>query len=485
MENTGRILRGLTPGARRILFGENVDGSIAAELDDASQVDRAHLVMLAQTGIIDRSSACTLLTEIDSLRAIGFAPLKGRSATRGLFLLYENYLIEKLGAETGGILQTARSRNDLNATTLMLRLRKPYSALLRETLRLQAALINRGRRFADVVMPIYTHYQAALPVTFGHYLLGLAYAMERDIEGIMEAGKGLARCPLGAGAVGGTSLPIDPSVTARLLGFVKPAPHSIDAVASRDVVARLLAATTLLGITLSRLATDFLLWSTSEFGFLTFPDQLVGSSSMMPQKRNPFILEHVKGRSAAPLGGFVASATAMHGTPYTNSISVGTEAVNHIWASLKNITEAVTLMRLAVDGARPEREPMLERAVQGYTTATELANRLVIEGGQDFRTAHHQVGAMIREGIERREVLQEVAQREIEKGISTDGLDPASVAEESNMGGGPGRESIAACIEELKQAWGKNARLKNEQIQQWKAADLALDEAVRSLCRES
>lgn len=484
MENTGRILRGLTPGARNILFGKTVDNSMAAELNEVSQVDRAHLVMLARTGIVDRQPIREVLEEIDRLRAVSFAPLTGLSATRGLFLLYENYLIEKLGHATGGILQTARSRNDLNATTLILRLRKPYRKLLREALRLQAALINRGRRSLDVVMPIYTHYQAALPVTFGHYLLGLAYAIERDIEGIMEAGKGLARCPLGAGAVGGTSLPIDPSLTAELLGFDRPAPHSIDAVASRDFVIRLLAAAAMLGITLSRLATDFLLWSTSEFGFLTFPDHLVGSSSMMPQKRNPFILEHVKGRSAAPFGGLIAASMAMHGTPYTNSISVGTEAVNPIWSSLKSVTEATTLARLAVDGARPEGGPMLERAVQGYTTATELANRLVIEGGQDFRTAHHRVGAMIREGIEHKEMLEEVAQRAKGDGVravSTQGLDPVSVARESNSGGGPGRLSTARCVEELKRGWARVVRLNNEEIERWKAADLALDEAIRRL----
>ncbi|MFP5265163.1 MAG: argininosuccinate lyase [Blastocatellia bacterium] len=488
MENTGRILRVLTPGARRILFNDTADDSITAELDEASQVDRAHLVMLAETGIAKRHSACALLKEIDRLRASNFEPLRGLPAPRGLFLLYESYLIEKLGGETGGILQTARSRNDLNATTLRMRMRKPYQKLLREALRLQAVLINRGRRFADVVMPIYTHYQPALPVTFGHYLLGVAYAVERDIAGIVEAARGLSRCPLGAGAVGGTSLPIDPSVTAGLLGFDGPIPHSIDAVASRDLVTRLLAATTLLGVTLSRLATDFLLWSTAEFGFLKFPDHLVGSSSMMPQKRNPFILEHVQGRSAAPLGGFVAAVTAMHATPYTNSIAVGTEAVSHVWKSLQDITETVTLTRLAIDGARPDRAPMLERAVHGYTTATELANRLVVEGGQDFRAAHHAVGTMIREGIDRKELLQEVMRRQIEEGsqsVSTDGLDPISVARKSNGGGGPGQESTARCIEELEQAWRRDAKLKNEQARKWKAADLALDKAVRKLCEGS
>src|SRR5205823_6718531 len=137
-----------------------------------------------------------------------FAALRDRAAPRGLYLLYESYLIEQLGARAGGVLHTARSRNDLNATILRLRLRGPYLRLLREALRLQAVLLSRARRFSGVVMPIYTHFQAALPVTYGHYLAGVAQALERDIAGLIALADDLNRCPLGAGAVGGTSLPI-------------------------------------------------------------------------------------------------------------------------------------------------------------------------------------------------------------------------------------------------------------------------------------
>src|SRR5262249_17458275 len=202
------------------------------------------------------------------------------------------------------------ARNDLNATVLRIRLRQPILRLLSESLRLQAVLLRRARKFRRIVMPAYTHYQAAVPVTYGHYLAGVAGALERDILGLIEGSRELDFCPLGAGSVGGTTLPIDQQRTASLLGFSGPVLHSIDAVASRDIVTRMLAAISILGITLSRLAADLLLWTTSEFGFLKLPDRLVGSSSMMPQKRNPFILEHVQGRSAAAIGAFVAAATA-------------------------------------------------------------------------------------------------------------------------------------------------------------------------------
>src|SRR6185369_13149244 len=164
--------------------------------------------------------------------------------------------------------------------------------------------------YADVTMPVYTHYQAAVPITYGHYLTGVGFALSRDIAGLMSVIADLNACPLGAGAVSGTSLPIDPARTAGLLGFDQPVPHSIDAVASRDVILRLLSAAAILGVSLSRVASDLLLWTSVEFGFLTVPDTLAGSSSMMPQKRNVYMLEHVEGRSAAALGAFVHAAAA-------------------------------------------------------------------------------------------------------------------------------------------------------------------------------
>jgi argininosuccinate lyase len=485
MENTGRILRGLTPTARRIIFGSATNPGSSAELAHISHVDRAHLVMLAECGIIERDVARAVLTAIDQLRATDFAALHGRAAPRGLFLLYENYLIEQLGATIGGVLQTARSRNDLNATILRMRLREPYLHLLREALRFQAILLRRARRFATVTMPIYTHYQAALPVTYGHYLAGIAEALERDITSLIAASAELHRCPLGAGAVGGTSFPIDPARTAALLGFTHPVSHSIDAVASRDTVLRLLSAATILGVTLSRLASDLLLWTTAEFAFLTVPDELVGSSSMMPQKRNPFLLEHVLGRSAAPLGSFVASATAMHAKPFTNTIAVGTEAVAPVWRALENITEALILARLVVAGATPQPEPMIQRAEAGYVSATELANRLVAQGQMSFRSAHHAVGTIVRDALDRgNEPLQEAAARHlaaIEPPIAADDLDPSAVAQASAYGGGPGAAALEACLGALQSRWSDHMRQMREQARTWQAAETTLDAAVGSL----
>jgi len=484
MHDTGRIRRALDPAARRIVFGEHVDAAVRDELPFYLRVDRAHLVMLVERGILAPDTGRRLLGAIGELACQGCAPLAGRPAPRGLYLLYEGWLVERLGERVGGALQLARSRNDLNATVLRLRLRGVACRLAREVLRLAAALARGAERHAAVVMPVYTHHQAALPVTYGHYLSGVGLALLRDLEGIEAAAAGLERCPLGAGAAGGTTVPIDAGRTAALLGFSGGVLHSLDAVASRDGVLRLLAAAAVLGVTLSRLATDLQLWSTAEFGLIDFPDELVGSSSMMPQKRNAFLLEHVQGRAGAPLGAFTAAAMAMHATPFSNSVAVGTEGVKPLWHALEQVAEAAVLARLSVAGARPRPEAMRRRAAEGFTPATELANRLVREAGLSFREAHHRVGEMITAAAEGGEPLETAAERCFrEQGAGWDAawLDPAAVAAAAAYGGGPAGPSLRRALAELRAGWGAAAARLRERGARWRRADRALDAAVAAV----
>ncbi len=186
--------------------------------------------------------------------------------------------------------------------------------------------------------------------------------------------------PLGAGAVAGTDLPIDPDRTAELLGFPHGPLHATDAVAARDTMLRAVAAAASAALTLSRLATDLQLWSTQEFAFVEFPERLVGGSSAMPQKRNAFLLEHVKAKAALAVGAWTASAAAMKSTPFTNSIEVGTEAVGAGWPALAAVRDSVLLTQPLVGGARPVRARMEQRAREGFVTATVIANRLVARG---------------------------------------------------------------------------------------------------------
>jgi len=483
MDNTGRITVGLSAAVRKLCFGRV--SAAADELEHMTQVDRAHVLMLAEQGLLAPGAARTLLGEIGRLRAEGFASLKSRPSTRGLYLLYEDYLIETLGPAVGGNLQLGRSRNDLNATVLRLRLRRPLLRLAGCLLRLWRVLLRQARRYARVVMPVYTHHQAALPITFGHYLAGLAEALGRDVGGLLEAATDLDRCPLGAGAAGGTSVPIDPQRTARLLGFTRAVRHSLDAVASRDLVLRLLSATAIAGTTLSRLATDLLLWTTAEFAFLELPDSLVGSSSMMPQKRNPFVLEHVQGRAGTALGAFVAAATAMHATPFTNSIAVGCEAVAHVWGPLREVAKAAVLARLIVAEARPQPRAMLRRATEGHVCATELANRLAVQGGLPYREAHHVVGVLVRETLESgNNPLADAAQfwqADHPRGPSVDlqGLEPEAVAGAAEYGGGPGTGALTRALKAGRREWSALRDRFRRLARRWQEAEEELETTAR------
>lgn len=482
MENTGRIRKPLIPAARRIVLSQGLEPNSREELWHMSQVDLAHVLMLARQGIVSGDRAARLLTAIVRLRDSSFAPLQQRPATRGTFLLYEDYLIETEGVEIGGMLQTARSRNDLNATVLKLRLRKPYLQLLQQAIRFHAVLLRRSQQYAHVIMPVYTHGQAAMPSSYGHYLAGIATTLARDLEGLLYVSEEMQRCPLGAGAVAGTAFPIDTNYTSALLGFASDSLNSLDAVANRDLVPQLLAAASIYSVNVSRMAADLLQWTTAEFDFLRLPDELVGSSSAMPQKRNPFLLEHVLGRTSSQLSAFVESLMAMHSAPFTNSISVGTEAVKPLWNALQSLNETVRLMCLIVGHATPNPDKMCERALQGFTVATEFANRLVCDQGLDFRSAHRIVGEAISTAIEKGgNVFEEVAGAAGKQGliVAADDFSPAAVVRSLEFGGGPGPGSMRTCLEHLRGTWSRHLRQFRSLRKSWREAEAKLQEAIK------
>ncbi|MYV51413.1 argininosuccinate lyase [Streptomyces sp. SID3212] len=474
--DTGRLKAALDAEAHRIVYDQYLADSagdgLGEELRCISEVDRAHLIMLTECGIVDAGRAAALLRAIEELRGQDFAPVRATPMPRGVYLAYEGRLIEQLGDSTGGILHTGRSRNDLNATTTRLKTRTPYLALLDAVDRLAGVLLAKASEYQDVIMPAYTHGQPAVPISYGHYLAGVAGAVLRAYEALLDAGRQLDVNPLGAGAIGGTSVPIDPRRTAELLGFTSAAPNSVDAVASRDFVLDLLSASAVLGVTLARAGRDLSTWTSEEFGLLRVADTLVGSSSMMPQKRNPFLLEHIQGRSTASLGAFVSAASAMTTGGYTNAVAVGTEAVRHLWPGLSGTTDAVTLLSLVVAGTEPERARMTDRAVAGFTSATYLAERLVLDG-MPFRAAHHLVGETVLGALDSGRSLVDAAES---GGVGNGGLAPDRVAEACVHGGGPG-----STAEGIRQADTHHAALRAESTarrDRWSHAGTLLSQAV-------
>jgi argininosuccinate lyase len=493
---TGRISRTLGERAHRVVFGVNADAAIDLELPYVTVIDEAHLVMLAERRLVGTDAAARLLAEIHTLRANGFAPLRGRPAPRGVYLLYEDHLIGRLGMRVGGVLHTGRSRNDLKATMHHMRLRELAIGALHGLLRLQALLLSRARRFRTVVMPAYSQFQPATPASYGYYLLGVGESLGQDILGLWQACEGLGQCPLGAASGGGTDVAIDPARTATLLGFTTPVSHAGYAVASRDTAVRLLSGCVLAGLTLSRLCTDLQLWSTPEFGLVGFPDSLVGSSSAMPQKRNPFLLEHIKGGAGALIGAWTAAVANIKNVPFGNSVEVSTEAVASVWPAVDRFTDLTELAISVVAGARPCQDAMLRSADEGFTVATAVANRLVAQG-VPFRVAHHVVGRLVTELIS--EGVRAPSEVDIRstgwrlgallrsEGVATRvdltgaDLDPAAVLAATDFGGGPGPRSFAAAHDRLAAAWRSHTREVAAWSDRLTAAETERNEAVRRL----
>jgi argininosuccinate lyase len=487
--DTGRLRTGLAAEARRIVYDQyrpDEDDDLGEELRLISEVDRAHLVMLVECGVVDAERAAALLTAIDGLRADGFAPVRARPMPRGLYLAYESWLTETLGDDVGGVLHTGRSRNDLNATTARLRGRRHATALIEAARGLAAALLDRAAAYRSVVMPAYTHGQPAVPITYGHYLAGIAGAVVRGLEDLLDAVRELEVNPLGAGAVGGTSVPIDQVRTGELLGFTSAAANSVDAVASRDFGLRLLSGAAILGVIATRMARDLSVWSSQEAGLIAFGDDLVGSSSMMPQKRNPFLLEHIQGRAMASLGGFTAAASASATAGYTNAIAVSGESLRYVWPGLSGTTDALTLLELVVAGATPDADRMLSRATEGFTGATYLAERLV-EAGMPFRSAHHLVGVIVTRALESGATLAAAAASEpavapiVPADAGEDWLDPVRIVTACAYGGGPGGDSTDRALRELRERLDLIAERSTERRARWDAAAALLEIATARL----
>ncbi|GIJ08908.1 lyase family protein [Micromonospora andamanensis] len=468
---TGRIASPLAGKAQRLCYEASDPVADRAILRLIAQVDRAHLVMLAERGIIAGGKAARLLRTVRDIEAEGFAPVLSLPRPRGIYLAYEEAVTRRCGPDVGGLLHTGRSRNDLNATTTLLGLRDRGSDVVAEGGRLVTALLASAGRHLDDVMAIHTHYQPAMPITYGYYLTGVALALLRGLDRMMACLRAIRRCPLGAHAVAGTDLELDTERTAALLGFESGPLHAVDAIASRDASLDALGVAANLAVTVSRLAADLQLWSSSEVHYVHFPDWLVGGSSALPQKRNAFVLEHLKARPTRVLGAWVTATSAIRSAPFTNSIEVGTEAMAPVAPALRTTRDVLALAALVVAGARPRPATMEPAAARGFVEATAVTNDLVRQG-VPFREAHRRVGAAVLRAVDDGAAWPP-------EGLAR--IDPRTAADRARFGGGPGSRA-----ETLAAAWALRHRLRadlHDLRRRWAEAAVALGAASEAVCR--
>jgi argininosuccinate lyase len=351
------------------------------------QGSMAHARMLAAVGLLSEAERDAILDGLARVRAeIETGAFTFSAELEDIHFNVESRLTDLIG-EPGRRLHTARSRNDQVATDLKLWVREAIDRADARLAALQGVLLDLAETHSTTVMPGFTHLQAAQPVTFGHHPLAYVEMFGRDRSRFQDARRRLNECPLGAAALAGTSFPIDRAMTARELGFDRPAANSIDAVSDRDFALDYLASAAIAAVHLSRLAEELVLWSTPQFGFVAMPEAFTSGSSIMPQKRNPDAAELVRGKSGRILGDLQGLLVVLKGLPlaYAKDMQEDKEGVFDAADSLELCLAATAAM---LGGLRVFPERMRAAAGVGYTTATDLADWLVRARNVPFREAH-------------------------------------------------------------------------------------------------
>ncbi len=372
-----------------------------------------HAEMLGRCGIIPQADADKIVRGLNEIFENTLSEdLEFTPGDEDVHMLVERLLFEKIG-DAAGKLHTARSRNDQVATDIRLLLRMELDEVARLIERLQSVIVDQAERHAQTIMPGFTHLQHAQPITLGHHLMAWFWMLERDKDRVNDCLTRLNVCPLGSGALAGTTFPIDREFVARQLDFAMASDNSIDAVSDRDFISEALAASAILMTHLSRFAEEIVLWNTSEFGFIELADSVTTGSSIMPQKKNPDVAELVRGKAARVIGSLVTLLTLQKGLPlaYNRDLQEDKEP---IFDAMETVQNSLEVFALVLSTAKFNVERMRQAAAEAYSTATDLADHLV-RRGVPFRTAHEQVGKLVAHCVKKGKDLTELSIEEIRK----------------------------------------------------------------------
>jgi argininosuccinate lyase len=356
---------------------------------------QAHAKVLHAAGLLDDAALAGMLDALERLRAdVESGAFVAAESDEDVHGALERGLIERAGADLGGRLRAGRSRNDQIATLVRMYLRDEARAITRLVLDVVDALVEQAAAAGDAVMPGRTHLQHAQPVLLAHHLLAHAWPLLRDVERYADWDRRAAVSPYGSGALAGSSLGLDPAAVAAELGFDAPVENSIDGTASRDVVAEFAWVSAMLGVDLSRIAEEVILWSTHEFGFVRLDDAYSTGSSIMPQKKNPDVAELARGKAGRLIGDLTGLLTTLKGLPlaYNRDLQEDKEPV---FDQVDTLTVLLPAFAGMIATLRFDTERMASLAPQGFSLATDIAEWLVREG-VPFRVAHEVAGACVR-----------------------------------------------------------------------------------------
>ncbi|SFR05137.1 argininosuccinate lyase [Desulfoscipio geothermicus] len=421
----------------------------------------AHAGMLGRMGIITREEADTIINGLQEiLTDIEAGRVEFSVAAEDIHMNVEQLLIERIGA-VGKKLHTARSRNDQVALDVRMYLRDEIDAVRRLLAELIGTLLDLAEQNQDVVMPGYTHLQRAQPVTLAHHLLAYCQMFGRDMDRMRDCRRRVNVMPLGAGALAGTTFPLDREFVARELGFDAVTENSLDAVSDRDFAVEFTAAAALVMMHLSRFCEEIILWSSAEFGFIELDDAYSTGSSMMPQKKNPDVAELIRGKSGRVFGDLTALLTMLKGLPlaYNKDMQEDKEA---LFDAVDTVKKCLIIFKPMVATMRVKKENMARAARGGFTNATDLADYLV-QRGIPFREAHEIVGRTVAYCLERDKSLDDLSLEEFRRfsdAIDEDVYEAISIARcvaARNVTGGPAPEAVQKAIRAARERLDKNS----------------------------
>ncbi|MEM2905716.1 MAG: argininosuccinate lyase [Candidatus Bathyarchaeia archaeon] len=462
------------------------------------EVDLAHVVMLTRRGIIPVKDGARILQALKRVESEGYQALNPNPSLDDVHVAIESRLTELLTVEVAGKMHTGRSRNDEVATCLRLRLRADLSEIMARLLDLAGALLSVAEQNVDTVMPGYTHTQHAQPVTLAHHLLAHLDALTRDFARLQGAYSRVNHSPLGAAALAGTGFPIDREMTASLLGFTGLVENSMDAVATRDFILETLAALSILSVNLSRFAEELVLWSSSEFGFVELPDAYTSTSSIMPQKKNPDVMELTRAKSGRVTGDLVAALMTVKALPLTYNMDLQ-DVTPRLWDGLDAVKETLPIVTGAVKAMRINRELMAARVREDFSTVTELADTIFRETGLPFRTAHRIVGALVTDAIQAGKKPLELTAKDLEiASVKTTGkplglndsiirqsLDPLRCIEVRKSKGGPSPQEVTRMLTERRRLVKRWKEDLTAMLRKVADAKLSLEKEVAAVIREA
>lgn len=445
-------------------------------LDHYLAVDRAHAVMLGEQGIITADEQQDILRAIESLDVDKIRSAEYDGSVEDLFFYLQREITKGcVDAKAAGKLHTARSRNDIDVTIYRLYLREQTLGLIDACTGLHKVFIELAGKHHESLMPAYTHTQPAQPTTIAHYLLAMAENTSRDIRRLQRAYDNMNRCPLGACAITTSGFPIDRERVAALLGFDGPTGNSYASIASVDYFTELLGAGATLMINIGKFAQEFLLMAMMEFGVIRLPDGYVQASSIMPQKRNPVAVEHVRAIASKALGQMLGVMTAVHNTPFGDINDVEDDLQPLNFSAIRDAIRAVSLLSNTLSAAEFDLQLLEKRAEDNFITVTELADSLVRTDDLSFSAAHAIVADCVSaatdaDNVITHDMLQSAAESKIGRSLTMtkEELKTALSAENfvrvRDIVGGPAPERTRAALKEqiehdgVDGEWAKNVR---------------------------